>query len=692
MRPRTPVPIRRITILRVGVLCTLTLSCASAGSRRGLGSFGPLSRIDILAQIVVLEDSRTLGGGSLAAFVKSDDPAIRRRATLAAGRIGDPLAARDLIPRLADPELEVRRTAAFALGLLGTPEAAPALSAALMDSDAITRGRASEALGRIGQKDSAPLIAEAFRRSLPRTAGVLRIRGDDPGRADDPWVELRLHLVALARLKNAAAFATAVLGPDAQPVVDWWACVWAAMRIADPRLASVFLAGAHAEEPYLRSLAARGLGELRSPIHLGALRQLAGDSDPRVALQALRALGLLGSEGASAVVAQYLESPNLVLRHEALTALAALPADPRWRSRVIENVGHADPWIRSAAWPALIRMDADAVGLVLSTIGPDPDWRVRRAVAAAVAETGDNAAALLVPMLSDPDPRVLPGVLTAIARARGSNAVPTLTGYLESPDLGIRAAAVEGLSSLEGTSDESFTRYFTRAYDASLKDDDLEARVNAVDAVAKSVGEESRTWLRRVAGSDPSRVVRQRAMSALSQGWAAPEARAVRAPDARRLVAVYEPQTTALFSPRALISTRYGGIELSLDLVETPLTSLSFVQLARSGFFNGLTFHRVVPGFVAQGGDPRGDGYGGPGFTLRCEYSERPYGRGSVGMALTGKDTGGSQFFIALEPQPHLDGRYTQFAQVLSGMDIVDQIRPGDVIERVEIFDGRESR
>jgi cyclophilin family peptidyl-prolyl cis-trans isomerase len=131
---------------------------------------------------------------------------------------------------------------------------------------------------------------------------------------------------------------------------------------------------------------------------------------------------------------------------------------------------------------------------------------------------------------------------------------------------------------------------------------------------------------------------------------------------------------------------------MALDLVDAPLTSMSFVRLAQSGFFNGLTFHRVAPGVVVQAGDPRGDGYGGPGMTIRCEYSMRPFGRGAVGMALSGKDTGGSQFFIALEPQPHLDGAYTQFGQVLSGMEIVDRLRPGDVIERVDVFDGRESR
>ena len=119
---------------------------------------------------------------------------------------------------------------------------------------------------------------------------------------------------------------------------------------------------------------------------------------------------------------------------------------------------------------------------------------------------------------------------------------------------------------------------------------------------------------------------------------------------------------------------------------------MSFVRLAESGFFNGLTFHRVIPGFLIQGGDPRGDGYGGPGSTIRCEYNSHAYGRGAVGMALAGKDSGGSQFFITTTPQPNLDGAYTLFGRVLAGMDVVDRIRPGDVIDRLEIFEGRESR
>jgi cyclophilin family peptidyl-prolyl cis-trans isomerase/HEAT repeat protein len=686
---------RRISRLSFGLVGALTISCAASTLKRPVAdSPDPLSRLEILARILVLEDSRSLGYGSMLAFLQNEDPAIRRRAALAAGRIGDALAIPHLVQRLQDPEAEVRRAAAFALGLMGTTEAGPALLKALNDGDAVTRGRASEALSRIGLSSAGPTIAGAFQRALPGTRTVpLRIRGDDPGRADDPWVELRLHLVALARLKDAESFASAVLGSDSTPLVDWWVCVWAAMRIGDARLTPILLAGATAEDPYIRALAARGLGALKNPSHLGVLRRLVEDRSPAVTLQALRAVAATGVAAGSAIAATQIDSPDLVLRREALLAIAALPSPARWRSRVIENVGHSDPWIRSAAWPALIRIDAEDVGVVLSTIGPDADWRVRQAVAGGLAETlGERAAPFLLPMLKDADPRVIPAVLTALSLARGRDAVPTLQDHLLHPDLGIRAAAVEGLSSLEKSHEGAFTDAFSRAFDASLQDQDIEARIAIVDAAVRSKTEASRTLLRRIAGSDPSRAVRQKAAGALSDGLAPAEETALRMADARRMVSVYDPNVGSLYSPRIIISTRYGAIEMALDVVDTPLTSMSFVRLAQAGFFNGLTFHRVVSGFVVQGGDPRGDGYGGPGSTIRCEYSPRPYGRGAVGMALSGKDTGGSQFFIVTEPQPHLDGAYTQFGQVLSGMDVVEKIRPGDVIERIDVFDGRESR
>jgi cyclophilin family peptidyl-prolyl cis-trans isomerase len=137
----------------------------------------------------------------------------------------------------------------------------------------------------------------------------------------------------------------------------------------------------------------------------------------------------------------------------------------------------------------------------------------------------------------------------------------------------------------------------------------------------------------------------------------------------------------------AILETDRGRIEIELFREDAPLTVENFVNLARSGYFNGRSFMRVVPYFVVQGGDPRDDQEGGPGYAIRCEINMRPFERGSVGMALAGKDTGGSQFFITLSPQPHLDGGYTCFGRVISGMEAADRMTPGDRILRVTIED-----
>jgi cyclophilin family peptidyl-prolyl cis-trans isomerase len=131
------------------------------------------------------------------------------------------------------------------------------------------------------------------------------------------------------------------------------------------------------------------------------------------------------------------------------------------------------------------------------------------------------------------------------------------------------------------------------------------------------------------------------------------------------------------------IRTRRGTVTVRLACSQAPLTCLNFLQLAAQGFYDGLTFHRVVPDFVVQGGDPRGDGTGGPDYAIRDEINRLRYDRGAMGMALAGPDTGGSQFFITLSPQPHLDGGYTVFGEVVGGDEVLDQIRIGDRIEKV---------
>ncbi len=136
---------------------------------------------------------------------------------------------------------------------------------------------------------------------------------------------------------------------------------------------------------------------------------------------------------------------------------------------------------------------------------------------------------------------------------------------------------------------------------------------------------------------------------------------------------------------RACVTTNRGKIIMELMKGYAPFTVLNFVKLIKKGFYNGLCFHRVVPNFVVQGGDPRGDGWGGPGYTIRTEVSLVNYERGSCGMASAGKDTEGCQFFITHIATPHLDGRYTVFAKVVKGMEVVDRLQIGDTIRSVQL-------
>jgi cyclophilin family peptidyl-prolyl cis-trans isomerase len=137
--------------------------------------------------------------------------------------------------------------------------------------------------------------------------------------------------------------------------------------------------------------------------------------------------------------------------------------------------------------------------------------------------------------------------------------------------------------------------------------------------------------------------------------------------------------------PRIRLSTTRGEVEIELNTHAAPFTVMSMLKLAsQRGYFRGLTFHRVVPNFVVQGGDPRGDGWGGPGYSIRSEFSPLAYETGTVGMASAGKDTEGSQFFITHSPQPHLDGRYTIIGRVVGGMDVVDALQVDDRIYDIQ--------
>jgi peptidylprolyl isomerase/peptidyl-prolyl cis-trans isomerase B (cyclophilin B) len=138
----------------------------------------------------------------------------------------------------------------------------------------------------------------------------------------------------------------------------------------------------------------------------------------------------------------------------------------------------------------------------------------------------------------------------------------------------------------------------------------------------------------------------------------------------------------------AVIALEKGEVRIEFFPEDAPKTVENFVTLAKKGFYDGLTFHRVVPGFVAQGGDPSGNGSGGPGYKVKAEFNKQKHLRGSVAMARSADpDSAGSQFYITFGPQPSLDGQYTVFGRVVSGMEHVDKIKVGDKMKSVKIME-----
>jgi cyclophilin family peptidyl-prolyl cis-trans isomerase len=302
---------------------------------------------------------------------------------------------------------------------------------------------------------------------------------------------------------------------------------------------------------------------------------------------------------------------------------------------------------------------------------------------------GAQGEARLVGMLQDRDQRVIPAVLRALIAAKAPNAERILIDQLKADDFVVRSTAANSLASLKAM---GAVPALVEAYRATAGDSTYVARAAILTAVNTLDPAAARPLL-QAALQDNDWAVRIKAAMLLRDQGVTDTAATIRpAPvrpmdDATRQFLVAPP-----FSPHAFVQLDKGTIEIELAITDAPLTSANFMDLARKGFFNGIAIHRVVPDFVVQDGDPRGDGEGGPGYTIRDELNQLPYLRGTVGMALDWKDTGGSQFFITHSPQPHLDARYTAFGRVVNGIELVDRIQPGDVIRRVQIWDGTTLR
>jgi cyclophilin family peptidyl-prolyl cis-trans isomerase/HEAT repeat protein len=627
-------------------------------------------------------------------LLADDEGRTRRRAALAIGRVGLPEAVPALQQALGDSEFEVRQMAAFALGLIGDPSARPALLNALKDGEPAVQGRAAEALGTIGDKSDAPAITQMV-YGLVQGGALNNVAPDDLTYPLAPPVEaVRLGLYALVRLGSFDGIAQSVLmGGNGAPVSAWWPIAYALGRAGDARATPALTALLPTPGRFTAAFAARGLGALKAQTAASALRDIVAkrQRDPAVVIEAVRALAAVRDTAARPLFEKILAEgeSDPTLRLETANALGALRS-PESLDFFIDLISDPDPGIRGAAIRALAAIDTDTFLTTLSGLDPDRDWTVRIAQAEALALLpGAQGEARLRAMLQDRDQRVIPAVLHALIAAKVPNAPNVLIDHLKADDFVVRATAANGLLELKAT---GAARALADAYEATAGDSTYVARAAILTALNMLDPAAARPLLQQALQDKDWALRVKAAMLLRDQGVTDTDAAIRPAPVRPMDDATRQSLLAPQFSPHAFVTTDRGTIEIELAITDAPITVTNFIQLALKGFFNGIPIHRVVPDFVIQDGDPRGDGEGGPAYTIRDELNEQPYLRGTVGMALDWKDTGGSQWFITHSPQPHLDARYTVFGHVVNGIEIVDRTQPWDVVRRVQIWDGTTLR
>ena len=661
---------------RLLVLLAALLAACTAAPRPVLPTD---TELQTRALLLLLAD-RQSHAGVTARLALDGGPAVREALAVALGRTGDGRAVESLAGLLVDEAVAVRRAAAFGLGELAEaaetvrPRAAEQLLVAAVDADRETGRLAVEALGKIG----APVleVGEAL-LALPE---------------DERWERLA---PALWRFKGEEVIplALAVLSSEDAGQHRWGAFALCrnprseALGSIRPLLAD--------PSPEIRAWAARALGLVGEPADLDRLRLILDDASELPLYPALRSAKALVERGAPASpewrgrLRTLVDDPRPAVRQVALDGISAWLPSPEWVPVLVARTASGAPiGERAAALLALATTGEPAAGAVVETLSgaPEPVLRARAAEAAGLL----GQTAVLDRLAADSAPMVRGAVLAARLARAGDDltlALPVARAGLVDRDSAVRGGVLDWLTEHPVLPVEDLELALRR----SLGDVGIEERISAVAAVAARAEAEPLergalvSILEKVARS-ADLVTRRRAADALVS-LERPRPAEAEAQDIKP-VEVYESIVEQTSGPRTVeVRTSRGAFRIRLACPDAPLTCLNFLKLAESRFFDGVTFHRVVPGFVIQGGDPRGDGTGGPGYTIRDEINRRRYERGAVGMALSGPHTGGSQWFVTLSPQPHLDGGYTVFGEVVSGMEVVDRILAGDLIESVREVD-----
>lgn len=643
-----------------------------------------------LQKVVDLQVERN--GEGLRDLLLDADPGVRARAAFALASVQDPEAGGRLAALLVDEEAGVRADAAFALGQLPDEGYGAVLLRALEEeADPGVRGEILEAVGKVGGEAALLRLLETELGEGEVAAGTLAlarmgIRGVVLPGSVGRLVEALRHPDPEARVNAAYYFGRS---DDPGP--------WASRA---PEVRAVLDGLPPTDRRAMHLL--NGLAKLAAPDDTPRFLQWMRTSpDWRIRTNAAAALaGRTTSREVRNRLVEALEDPSTHVAVSAAGALAASTDMPaREREALKEWVeDHPEKWRR--AGPIFTLLGRSGEGEFLRSwlrqweenrVGPRT-----RGLSAMAFVPGDEATGVLLDALDSEISRIRSTAMGGLARRwRVEREDPdererffdAFVRGLRLRDPGTVAVAAPVLADSLflplGSVDVLVEEY--RAMDLP---EDLEGMQAILEALGRAGSARAETLLEEVM-EHPETALRTTAAEALSElrgqevdaGWGAGEGeRAVDWP----ALAELGPR------PRLVLETEKGTVRLVLDAESAPLTVQTVAGFAREGLYDGVPFHRVVPNFVVQGGDfARGDGFGGPGFSIRSEFTRTPYRRGVVGMASAGKDTEGSQYFVTHSMQPHLDGRYTAFGWVEEGMNVVDVLYEEDRVTHARVEPGR---
>ncbi|MBM4303514.1 MAG: hypothetical protein FJ112_04235 [Deltaproteobacteria bacterium] len=636
------------------------------------------SEMSALQRVLQSENQRIVQDPYLLQAVLHTSDRVSKAAILALGRVGDPYSIEALSTVLNGKNPAKKQLAALSLGLIGDDVSVKLLTQHLaMEKNADLRGTYYRSLGYSRNQAGLNLLVKALSTETQSKVQANVVEGlglllsgnsaawDIP---EEVLQQLLKHTKANKETAVNAAFALSQYKGSLKKLPT------------DQLLASVN----SAPLAYARSFLIKVIGRLDHPQGTTVLLNHLSENQPlSVTIEAMKSLkGKKLSESSSQIFKKLLESKDSQLLVATLETLRASKEPSLWATADVESLirNSKSPWVRGSALKTLCQISPEAgKKIIAETLKSQNPIEQSAAIASlAILKTPESFLQLSA-FLKQQKPQLISEAIEQLALLDSEqipeNIKATLKELIKTKDIGL-IALISDLAKNKGWKD--FRIPLVEVYSSFQTDETTETKSTLLSSLSV-IGTDAEIPLLTSALNDNSKwVVAAAAQAIKAITGAAPEKNIPINNRITELTPQFDQLRSAL-RKNVILKTNRGEIEIQF-FEEAPLTAFKFVELVRANFYTRKNFHRVVPSFVAQGGDPRGDGFGGPGFLIRDEVSSLNHDRGTLGIATSGKDTGGSQFFFNLGPNYHLNGRYTVFAKIISGLEVMDKIEVGDYI------------